>query len=112
MFLGVYSHIHNTYYLSGELNIMPPADIKKTARDYFLEAQVTLGLSPVEMGRIIIGKKDGYLHYKKWIIDGVGVRNPSYAVVSHVTTLLSWHELSPDTLKKHIADKLKLLSIE
>jgi hypothetical protein len=86
---------------------MSPAVNKKTSRDYFLEAQVTLGLSPVEMGRIIIGKKDGYLHYKKWIIDGVGVRNPSYAVSNAVATLLSWHELSPETLKKHIAAKLK-----
>ena len=91
---------------------MPSADNKQTEREFFLEAQSILGLSPVQMGRIIIGRKDGYNHYKKWIIDGVGVRKPSYAVVSHVSSLLSWHALSPTTLSKHLADKLALLSKE
>jgi hypothetical protein len=88
---------------------MSQAD-KATSRELFLSAQDTLGLGSVDMAKVVIGTKNGYNNYKQWIIDSPNSRNPSLAVVAHVKALLSWHELSPGTLRTHINKILKSLS--
>lgn len=80
---------------------------KEQSRQLLLDTQKTLELKPTEMGMLLTGYKKGYATYKNWIATSSALRLPTHAVLSHVHTLLDWHDLDATTCLKVIERKLK-----
>jgi|GEM_PF-3628191 len=83
---------------------------KEQTRKKLLEAQDDFGLSPKELGMILIGTEKAYDTYKKWITSGSQLRKPTLSVMAHLDTLYDYYRQSPAEFKQYLEKQLKAFS--
>lgn len=75
-------------------------------RDLFVNAELRFKLSPTQMAQLLLGDKDSYGTYKKWVTKGGTWHRPAASVLQHIATLQSWLDSDPEAVAQYIKTRL------